>query len=75
MEYRGVKYTILARPGPNKWVSTIYPKIGQPSNITFSEHEMKQLRQRAGPSIVAGKRSGHRPQCDANTTAHPLPHR
>ncbi len=28
MEYRGVEYTILARPGPNKWVSTIYPKIG-----------------------------------------------
>jgi hypothetical protein len=26
MEYRGIDYTILARPGRDKWVFTIYPK-------------------------------------------------
>jgi hypothetical protein len=26
MEHRGIEYTILARPGRDKWVSTIYPK-------------------------------------------------
>ena len=28
MEHRGIEYTILARPDPYKWVSTIYPKSG-----------------------------------------------